>query len=123
MRTVILVLIGAFALAISISVSAQQTAPKTAPTATSTPMMAGQSSRMAAMHDTSKKLEDLVQQLNAAKGNDRIDRLVAVVNELAAEQLRMNRMTAMHGRMMQPAATPDAEHSSHHPGTTEDVQK
>jgi hypothetical protein len=121
MRTVILVLIGAFAVGVSISLSAMQTAPRTAPTATSKPMMAGQSSQMAATRD--KKLEDLVQQLNAAKGNDRIDRLVAVVNELVADQLRMSEMMAMHGRMMQPAAAPDAEHSSHHPGRSEDVQK
>lgn len=112
MRTVILVLIGAFA--VGISLSAMQTAPKSEPTSTSRPMMNGQTSRMAAMHDNSKKLEELVQQLNAAKGEDRIDRLVAVVNELVAEQGRMHEMMAMHGGMMQPATTSDADHSSHH---------
>jgi class 3 adenylate cyclase len=110
MRTAILVLIGAFA--IGITITAKQTAPKAAPTPM--PVTAGQASRMTAMHDDGRKLDELTQQLNAATGNDRIDRLVAVVNELVAERRRMREGMAMHGGMMQPAAAPDTDHSSHH---------
>jgi hypothetical protein len=45
---------------------------------------------MQAMSERDKKLDDLVAQLNAAKGNDRIDKLVAVVNELVTERKAMH---------------------------------
>ena len=41
------------------------------------------------MHDDGK-LDALVAELNAAKGNDRIDKLVAVVNALVAERKAMH---------------------------------
>jgi hypothetical protein len=63
-------------------------------------MMADQQKMMMSMHASDKKLDDLLSQLNAAKGNDRIDKLVAVVNELAAERKDMHGMMSMHGGMM-----------------------
>lgn len=63
-------------------------------------MMAGQQKMMMSMQASDKKLDDLVAQLNSAKGNDRIDKLVAVVNELAAERKQMTNMMSMHGGMM-----------------------
>lgn len=63
-------------------------------------MMAGQRKMMMLMQASDKKLDDLVAQLNSAKGNDRIDKLVAVVNELAAERKQMTNMMSMHGGMM-----------------------
>jgi hypothetical protein len=109
MRTWILVLIGAFS--IGVGITAGQTAPPTPPATKS--MMSSQQTMMAGMRDANKKLDELVQQLNAAQGNERIDRLVAVVNELVAERRHMSEMMTMHAGMMQPAATTD-EHSSHH---------
>ena len=64
-------------------------------------MMMDQHRMMMSMQESDKKLDDLVTQLNAAKGNDRIDKLVAVVNELAAERHNMHSMMSMHGGMMQ----------------------
>ena len=64
-------------------------------------MMADQHKMMTSMQASNKKLDDLIAQLNAAKGNDRIDKLVAVVNELAAERKQMTSMMSMHGGMMQ----------------------
>jgi hypothetical protein len=63
-------------------------------------MMVDQQKMMMSMQTSDKKLDDLVAQLNAAKGNDRIDKLVAVVNELAAERKNMQGMMSMHGGMM-----------------------
>ena len=63
-------------------------------------MMAGQQQMMASMQAGDKKLDDLVAQLNAARGNDRLDKLVAVVNALVAERKGMRDMMAMHGNMM-----------------------
>jgi hypothetical protein len=54
-----------------------------------TPMM-GMAGMKASMEAKQKKLDDLVAQLNAATGNDRIEKLIAVVNELVAEQKGMH---------------------------------
>jgi hypothetical protein len=77
--------------------SSQETAPKPDMRA----MMADQHKMMMSMQASDKKLDDLIAQLNAAKGADRIDKLVAVVNELAAERKQMTGMMSMHGGMMQ----------------------
>jgi hypothetical protein len=92
---------------------------------TGTSMMAGQSKMMGEMKESDKKLDELVRQLNDAHDNDRIDRLVAVVNELVAERRQMREMMAMHGDMMRhmssmsstppDASTPKDDHSAHHP--------
>jgi hypothetical protein len=65
-------------------------------------MMTGQHNMMAAMQASNKTLDALVAELNAAKGNDRIDKLVAVVNELVAERKQM--------RMMMMQNTSDEQH-------------
>jgi len=55
-----------------------------------------QTMRMMDMSERDKKLDELVARLNAAWGNDRIDALVAVVNELVAERKAMqDRMKGM----------------------------
>jgi hypothetical protein len=79
-------------------------------------MMAGQQKMMMSMQASDKKLDDLVAKLNAAKGNDRIDSLVAVVNELAAERKQMTGMMAMHGGMMHMMMQKptDDDHVEHH---------
>src|SRR5215831_8751720 len=64
-------------------------------------MMAEQHKMMMSTQVSDKKLDDLIAQLNAAKGTDRIDKLVAVVNELAAQRKQMTGMMSMHDGMMQ----------------------
>jgi len=96
MRT--LVLAGLATLAIAAGVARSQ---ETTPKPDVHTMMAGQHQMMMSMQATDKKLDDLIAQLNAAKGNDRIDKLVAVVNELVAEHKHMMNMMPMHGGMMQ----------------------
>jgi hypothetical protein len=64
-------------------------------------MMAGQQNMMMSMQASNRRLDDLIAQLNAAKGNDRIDKLVAVVNELAAQRKQMTSMMSAQGGMMQ----------------------
>jgi outer membrane murein-binding lipoprotein Lpp len=84
-------------------------------------MMANHQKMMATMQATDKTLDDLVAQMNAARGNDRLDRIVAVVNELAAAHKQMGGMMSMHGGMMgmmnMPAGgqKPAEDHSAHHP--------
>jgi hypothetical protein len=70
---------------------------------------------MASMQAEQQKLDDLVAQMNAATGPEKVDRIAATVTEMAAMHKRMSIMM-MHGRMMQmmpmpphgdnPAATP-----------------
>jgi len=85
-------------------------------------MMANHQQMMATMQAADKKLDDLVAQMNAARGNDRLDRVIAVVNELAAARKQMGGMMSMHQRMMQgmtnmPAGGPKPadDHSAHQP--------
>jgi hypothetical protein len=62
---------------------------------------------MANMQAEQKKLDELVAQMNAAKGPDKVDRIAAVVTEMAAMHKRMNTMM-MQGGMMQ------MMHGEHH---------
>src|SRR5678816_2303140 len=55
---------------------------------------------MANMQAQQKKLDELVAQMNAAKGPDKVDRIAAVVTEMAAMHKRMSTMM-MEGGMMQ----------------------
>ena len=55
---------------------------------------------MANMQAEQKKLDELVAQMNAAKGPDKVDRIAAVVTEMAAMHKRMSSMM-MQGGMMQ----------------------
>ena len=95
MKTMFLALMGA--LAIAGGTASMQDTKKPDMHAT----MMDQHKMMMSMQESDRKLDDLVAQLNAAKGNDRIDKLVAVVNELAAERHHMHGMMSMHGGMMQ----------------------
>ena len=67
---------------------------------------------MANMQAEQKKLDELVAQMNAATGPEKVDRIAAVVTEMAAMHKRMNTMM-MQGGMMQmmhgqpPAAPPN----------------
>ena len=67
---------------------------------------------MANMQAEQKKLDELVAQMNAAKGPEKVDRIAAVVTEMAAMHKRMNEMM-MRSDMMQmphnPPHTPDAK--------------
>src|ERR1700682_6508204 len=64
-------------------------------------MIANQHQMMVAMQATDKKLDDLVAQMNAADGKERLDKMIAVINELAAAHRQMSGMMSMHGGMMQ----------------------
>jgi hypothetical protein len=64
------------------------------------PKMAGQQPMMASMQAADRKLDDLVAQLNAARGEDRLDKVIAVVKELVAERKAMRDMMAGRGGMM-----------------------
>jgi hypothetical protein len=112
MKTTLIAVIGALVVLAGVARSQD--------TSTSKPdmhaMMAGQQHMMMSMQASDRKLDDLVAQLNAAKGNDRIDRLVAIVNELVAERKQMTGMMAMHGGMMNTMMQKkaDDEHAEHH---------
>ena len=65
---------------------------------------------MANMQAEQKKLDELVAQMNAATGPDKIDKIAAVVNELAAKEKRMNSMMMMmHGGAGQMPPGPPAD--------------
>jgi len=55
---------------------------------------------IASMQAEQQKLDDLVAQMNAAKGPEKVDRIAAAVTEMAAMHKRMS-MMMMHGHMMQ----------------------
>src|SRR5262252_9322508 len=55
-------------------------------------MNANNRAMMADMQAEQKRLDDLVAQMNATKGPDKVDRIAAVVNELAAMHKRMSTM-------------------------------
>ena len=63
---------------------------------------------MAEMQASQARLDDLVAQMNAATGPEKVDRIAAVVNEMAAMHKRMNAMVMQGGmmQMMRPSATP-----------------
>jgi hypothetical protein len=72
--------------------------------------MAGQQQMMVSMQAADKKLDDLLAQLNAARGDDRLDKVIAVVKELVAERKIMRDMMAGRGGMMM-----NNEHAPRHP--------
>ena len=117
MKTWILFLTAA--LIVSGAVGRTQNQPAASGTQT---MMASQQKMMAAMQASDRKLDDLVAQMNAAHGNDRLDRVIAVVNELAASRKQISSMMSMHDDMMQRmknmpagAAKPDTDPASQQP--------
>ena len=64
---------------------------------------------MANMQAEQKKLDEMVAQMNAATGPEKVDRIAAVVTEMAAMHKRMNTMMMQRGMMhMQRGSTPAA---------------
>ena len=56
---------------------------------------------MADMRAEQKKLDELVAQMNAAPQSEKLDRIAAVVTEMAAMHKRMSAMMTENGGMMQ----------------------
>jgi hypothetical protein len=87
------------------------------------PAATNRQAMMAEMQAQQKRLDDLVAQMNAAKGEDKVDRIAAVVNEMAAMHKRMSGMMMQGGMMQmpqrrvapadQPRAPSDPDHSEH----------
>ena len=91
--------------------------------------MADHQKMMADMKASQKKLDDLVAAMNQATGDDKVNRLAAVVTELVAQHREMcGRMMSgamtMPMSMMQhapeattaaPAGKPEDDHATHHP--------
>jgi hypothetical protein len=77
---------------------------------------------MANMQAEQKKLDELVAQMNAATGPEKVDRIAAVITEMAAMHKRMSTMMMQGGMMqMQHGATPGEppkaapeDHADHH---------
>jgi hypothetical protein len=77
---------------------------------------------MAGMQAEQNKLDDLVAQMNAAKGPEKVDRIAAAVTEMAAMHKRMSAMMMQSGMMQMmhmqhgetpPRASPE-DHAEHH---------
>jgi hypothetical protein len=63
-------------------------------------MMARRQAMMTEMHAANQKLDDLVAKMNAARGDDRIDAMAAVITELVAQHKSMGAgMMSMRGMM------------------------
>src|SRR5262245_6981929 len=91
-----LTLIGAAVLLSIVMTHAQDTSRAGSPNSAGAPRQAqadaGRQAMMADMQAAQKRLDDLVAQMNAAKGSDKVDRIAAVVNQLAAMHKRMSGM-------------------------------
>jgi hypothetical protein len=130
-------LIGAAAaLLLSASVGNAQTtghdhsaAPAPGDTSPQAQAAANQHAMMANMQAAQKKLDDLVAQMNAAAGSEKVDRMAAVITEMAAMHkdmcaqmmnggmMSMMMMQMQHGAASQAAPgaeSPDADHAGHH---------
>jgi hypothetical protein len=106
MKTTLLALAGVLLLAGSVGRTEGQTAP---PDGKGTMMT---SMPMSMQSDT--KLDQLVADLNGSRGasvDARLDKVIAVVNELVAERKQMRGMM----RMMHGDGAPKDDHSTHHP--------
>ena len=78
--------------------------------------MAEQKGMMAKMAAADQKIADLVAKMNAAKGEERIAAMAAVVNELVAQRTEMRESCEMMKKA--PAAASEAtepDHGAHHP--------
>lgn len=89
---------------------------------------ANQHEMMAKMQAQQKKLDDLIAQMNAAPGSEKVDRMAAVITEMAAmhkdmcTQMMNGGMLSMMMQMQHGAASPaapdaespDADHAGHH---------
>jgi hypothetical protein len=114
-------LTGAFLLPVVAQTARDRSTTQAPPTQSAT---MNQHQMMTEMQASQKRLDDMVAQMNAATGPDRVDRMAAVINEMAAMHKRMSTMM-MQGGMMQmmhngapapaePGTSPD-DHSAHHP--------
>ena len=95
---------------------AQSTAPDR-PAAANADQHAMMMTMMADMQARQKKLDELVAQMNAATGPEKIDRMAAVITEMAAMHKSMctQMMNGGMPSMMAPRPkAPDADHSEHH---------
>ena len=78
--------------------------------------MVEQKAMMARMAAADQKLADLVAQMNAAKGEDKVAAVAAVLNELVAQRKQMHQSCGMMTKA--PAAvteTTEPDHGAHHP--------
>jgi hypothetical protein len=92
-------------------------------------VMADHQKMMADMKASQKKLDDLVAAMNQATGDDKVDKLAAVVTEMVAQHREMcgrmmssNMMMPMSMMQHTPEATapaptgkPEDDHATHHP--------
>ena len=113
-----LVALATFGVALFVGIGiAQEPAPVTSPSASMMAnqkamgdMMARGQQMMADMHATDQKLNELVAAMNATRGNEGLDAVVAVVNELVARQQTtrdmMASMMSMHSMMMGSGSMP-----------------
>jgi len=69
-------------------------------------MMAERAKIEADMAAQARKLDELVAQMNAAKGADKVDRVAAALTELVAQHNAMHRRMMAPGGMMAPPQTP-----------------
>jgi len=90
-------------------------------------MMADHQKMMADMKASQKKLDDLVAAMNQATGDDKVNKLAAVVTEMVARKREMC-VRIMSGNMMLPMSTiqptpegtvpagkPEDDRAAHHP--------
>jgi hypothetical protein len=63
---------------------------------------ANRQAMMANMQAEQKRLDELVTQMNAATGPEKVDRIAAVVTEMAAMHKRMSTMMMQGGMMQMP---------------------
>jgi hypothetical protein len=114
LRRLVLITATATSVALTASAAAGQT-PGQQPGTSNAPrdrggmqMMAERSAEMAA---ADKRLDELVQAMQSAKGAAKVDSLAAVVVELVAQHKAMHGRMARMGETMRPAdATPGGDH-------------
>jgi hypothetical protein len=99
-----------------------------APAAPQQQAMGDHQAMMAKMQAAQNKLDDLVAQMNAATGPEKVDRMAAVITEMAAmhkdmcAQMMSGEMMSMMMQMQHAGASqaapdaesPDADHAGHH---------
>ena len=79
--------------------------------------MAEQKAMMAKMAAGDQRLADLVAKMNAAKGEERIAAMAAVLNELVAQRRQMHQSCGMMNTAPTAATEQtDPDHGAHHPG-------
>ena len=79
--------------------------------------MAEQKAMMAKMAAADQKLADLTARMNAAKGEDKVAAMAALLNELVAQRKQMHQSCGMMNTAPTAATEPtDPDHGAHHPG-------